>query len=214
MTDTITLTGIIATDPRALVTQTGLSITSFRLASTQRRYDRVKGEWVDGETNWYTITAFRQLAENVLTSLRKGQRVIVTGRVRIRAWESGERSGMTVEVDADAIGHDLVWGRSTFERRVVSSSGAATSASTPTGEAASGSGVEADSDSGSATDPVVGERSDEVGPEGADIGSTRDAAGGDTSPQGGPGEAPSADASGVSWGTPPAVRADEMPVPF
>jgi len=103
MTDTITLTGIIATDPRALVTQSGLSITSFRLASTQRRYDRVKGEWLDGETNWYTVTAFRQLAENVLGSLRKGQRVVVTGRLRIRSWEAGDRSGMTVEVDADAI---------------------------------------------------------------------------------------------------------------
>ncbi len=51
MPDTITITGIVATMPRALHTAEGLSITSFRLASTQRRYDRVKAGWVDGETN-------------------------------------------------------------------------------------------------------------------------------------------------------------------
>lgn len=120
MTDTITLTGLVATTPRHLVTSEGLPITSFRLASTQRRYDRGAQKWIDGETNWYTITAFRQLAINVVGSVNKGQRVVVSGKLRVRDWESGDRAGTTVEVDADALGHDLSWGTSVFTRSVAS----------------------------------------------------------------------------------------------
>lgn len=118
MSDTLTLTGLVATTPKHLVTSAGLSITSFRLASNQRRYDRAKQEWVDVDTNWYTITAFRQLANNVVHSLHKGQRIVVTGRVRIRDWNNEEKqtSGTTIEVDAEAIGHDLTWGTSVFTR--------------------------------------------------------------------------------------------------
>ena len=200
MTDTITLTGIIATDPRALVTQTGLSITSFRLASTQRRYDRVKGEWVDGETNWYTVTCFRQLADNVLASLRKGQRVVVTGRVRIRAWESGERSGMTVEVDADAVGHDLVWGRSTFERRVASAS-SATAGSSPA--AGGGDPTVASDESGSAPETEADHGTGHGGPpDGAATDASSDP------------DRVAIPEDGADWGAPAAVGADEVAAPF
>lgn len=201
MTDTITLTGIIATDPRALVTQSGLSISSFRLASSQRRYDRVKGEWVDGETNWYTVTAFRQLADNVLASLRKGQRVVVTGRVRIRSWESGERSGMTVEVDADAIGHDLVWGRSTFERRVASAPAVGPVAPT----AAGGDDPAATSGLDGAAPRTEGDGG--VGHGGPSDGSASDASSSDPDRVAVPDE-------GADWGAPPAIGADEAPAPF
>jgi single-strand DNA-binding protein len=118
MTDTITLTGLVATVPRHMVTSEGLSITSFRLASTQRRFDRSKSEWVDGETNWYTITAFRQLALNIVGSINKGERVIATGRLRIRDWTKDEKAGTNIEVDADAIGHDLSWGSAVFSRSI------------------------------------------------------------------------------------------------
>ncbi|HEY4151783.1 MAG TPA: single-stranded DNA-binding protein [Pseudolysinimonas sp.] len=101
-------------------TVAGLPITSFRLASTQRRYDRGTQKWIDGDTNWYTITAFRQLAINVVGSVNKGQRIVVSGKLRVRDWESGDRAGTTVEVDADAIGHDLSWGTSVFTRSVAS----------------------------------------------------------------------------------------------
>lgn len=121
MTDTITLTGLVATVPRHLVTAEGLPITSFRLASTQRRYDRRAGVWVDGDTNWYTVSCFRQLAIHAATSIVKGDRVMASGRLRIRDWNSGERSGTTIEVEADALGHDLVWGNSTFTRTVTAS---------------------------------------------------------------------------------------------
>lgn len=116
MSDTITLTGLVATPPKHIVTSEGLQITSFRLASTQRRYDKTQAAWVDADTNWYTVTAFRTLAANAIGSILKGQRVIVTGRLRIRDWESGEKSGTTIEVDADSLGHDLTFGTSAFTR--------------------------------------------------------------------------------------------------
>ncbi len=116
MSDQITLTGIVATPPKHIVTNEGLQITSFRLASTQRRFDRAQDKWVDADTNWYTVTAFRALAANAIGSILKGQRVIVSGRLRIRDWVSGEKTGTTIEVDADSLGHDLTFGTSAFTR--------------------------------------------------------------------------------------------------
>ncbi len=130
MTDSITLTGLVATAPRHIVTSEGLAISSFRLASTQRRFDRSTERWIDGDTNWYTITGFRQLAINVASSVGKGQRVVVVGRLKIREWENGERSGTTIEVEADSVGHDLAWGTSVFTRNISS-----TATSTPEGVA-------------------------------------------------------------------------------
>ena len=118
MPDLITLTGLVATPPRHLVTSEGLPITSFRLASTQRRFDRPQQKWIDGETYWYTVTAFRQLALNSNASVEKGQRVLVTGRLKIRDWQNGERTGTTIEIEAEAIGHDLAWGTAAFTRSV------------------------------------------------------------------------------------------------
>lgn len=122
MTDNITLVGFVATVPKHLITGEGLPITSFRLASTQRRFDRSQGRWTDGETNWYTITAFRQLAMNTAGSISKGDRIVVTGRLRIRGWEVADRSGTNVDVEADAVGHDLSWGTSAFTRTIVTAS--------------------------------------------------------------------------------------------
>ena len=116
MTDNITLTGLVATTPRHLTTSEGLAITSFRLASSQRRFDRAANRWVDGDTNWYTVSSFRALAENVATSVSKGDRVIVTGKLRIRDWENTDRSGTTVEIEAEALGHDLTWGIASYTR--------------------------------------------------------------------------------------------------
>ncbi|MCY7290346.1 MAG: single-stranded DNA-binding protein [Cryobacterium sp.] len=116
MTDSITVTGIVATTPRHLVTSSGLAITSFRLASSQRRFDRVKQTWVDAETNWYTVSSFRQLAHNVVRSVQKGEHVVVAGRLRIRPWENADRNGTSVEVEADTVGHDLAWCSTVYTR--------------------------------------------------------------------------------------------------
>ncbi|MCS5714421.1 single-stranded DNA-binding protein [Herbiconiux sp. CPCC 205716] len=123
MTDTMTLTGVVATLPRHITTNTGLDITSFRLASSQRRFDREQQKWVETDTNWYTVTGFRQLAQNMAASIEQGQRVVVSGRVRIRPWENAERSGTTIEIEADALGHDLGWGTAVWARTQSSGSG-------------------------------------------------------------------------------------------
>ena len=116
--ETTTITGLVATTPRHLVTKDGLPITSFRLASSNRRFDRGSMEWVDGETNWYTITSYRTLAINTATSISKGDRIVVSGTLRIRDWDNGERVGTSVELEASNIGHDLAWGTSAFTRTV------------------------------------------------------------------------------------------------
>lgn len=117
--ESLTICGLIATTPRHLVTQDGLPITSFRIAASQRWFDRKTSKWADGETNWYTVTAFRQLAINMSQSFAKGDRVVISGRVRVRDWDNGERAGTTVEVEATAAGHDLAWGNSAFTRNVL-----------------------------------------------------------------------------------------------
>lgn len=114
--NTVTAAGIIATTPRHIQTEEGLDITSFRLASNRRRYDDELQQWVDVDTNWYTVVAFRALAANAEKSLKKGDRVVVSGRVRIRDWEHDSGSGTSVEVEADALGHDLLWGTTTYSR--------------------------------------------------------------------------------------------------
>ena len=110
-----TITGLVATTPRLLITADGLPITSFRLASTsQKLLDPTSGTLVDGETNWFTITAFREIAINIAGSVNKGERVVVSGILRVRDWDNGSRAGTSVEVEAEAIGHDLAFGTSVY----------------------------------------------------------------------------------------------------
>lgn len=116
MTDQLTLTGLIATTPRHIVTAEGLAITSFRLASQQRRFDKSTGGWADADTNWYTVTAFRDLALNASQSLNKGDRVLAVGRLKVRDWSNDDRSGTSVEVEAESLGHDLHWGVTSYQR--------------------------------------------------------------------------------------------------
>jgi len=112
----IAVAGNIATSVQSKVTTAG-RIASFRLASNVRRFDRTRGVWYDAETNYFTVTCWRQLADNVLGSVSKGQPVVVAGRVHVRQWKNGEREGITVEIEANAVGHDLSRGTSTFHRK-------------------------------------------------------------------------------------------------
>jgi single-strand DNA-binding protein len=116
MNQKVTVQGLVATTPRHLVTQAGLPITSFRVAASTQKFDEVSGKWIEGETNWYTITAFKALAINSAQSVSKGDRILLTGNLKVRDWDNGERAGTSVEIEADSIGHDLTYGTSVFER--------------------------------------------------------------------------------------------------
>ncbi|WP_082297348.1 single-stranded DNA-binding protein [Microbacterium sp. GCS4] len=116
MQDIVTIVGNVATDPTQGRTAGGVPVTNFRLASSHRRFDDATQTWVEVATNWYSVAAFRGLAENVKTSLRAGDSVIVVGRLKIRAWENNGKQGTSVDIDADAIGHDLKWGTANYRR--------------------------------------------------------------------------------------------------
>ena len=118
MTQVISATGLVATDPQLKTTSKDDSVVSFRLAATGRRFNQDEGKWESTATNWYTVICFRKLADHVSQSIAKGDRVLVRGKIRVRDWDNGERSGTAVEIDAESIGHDLLFGTTTFNRIV------------------------------------------------------------------------------------------------
>lgn len=117
MSEQLTVVGNIASEPRQGLTGSGVPYLSFRVASDQRRWDRATGAWVSATPSFYTVNAYRSLAENAAGSLQVGDRVIVSGRFRLRDWADGSRRGTTAEIDADALGPELRWGRTVFHAR-------------------------------------------------------------------------------------------------
>jgi single-strand DNA-binding protein len=117
--NTVVIVGNLGANPEYRRLDNGIEVANFRVGSTRRRYDRATGQWVDGPTSWWRVTCWRGLAANVAHSLRRGERVVVVGRPQVVPWETEDgRSGTSVEVEAQAVGHDLAWGTSTFERVV------------------------------------------------------------------------------------------------
>ena len=109
MPDThVTIVGNLTDDPEVTFTPNGAAVTNFRVAVTARIKDG--DTWRDGDTSFYRITAWRQLAEHIGDSLSKGHRVIVYGTLRQRSWqtEDGERRS-AVEVQAEEVGPSLKW---------------------------------------------------------------------------------------------------------
>lgn len=156
MSDLITVRGFVATDPNNRTMKSGQQMSSFRLASTERRFDKESQGWVDGTTNWYTVNMFRGLASNAGMCLRKGQPVIVTGRLRIRDWQTEEKSGTAIEIEADSVGHDLVWGTALFNRVNPKASGE------PEAEADAPAASETQSSGSENVDTVTGEIADGI----------------------------------------------------
>lgn len=112
----VTLTGVVATVPE-YKEHDGTPLLSFRLVAAERRRDRRTGEWGNGAQTWATVTCWRGLAANVKDSVHAKDRVIVRGRLRTEEWvgQDGQRR-LTVAVTADAVGPDLNWGTTVFER--------------------------------------------------------------------------------------------------
>lgn len=116
MNDSITVRGFVATEIKTSTTPGGVATANFRLGSTGRRFDRSANAWVDGTTNWFTVQGYRQLAGNMGCSIKKGQRVIVVGRLKMRSWEKDGRVYHVAEIDAESVGHDLMWGAAHYTR--------------------------------------------------------------------------------------------------
>ena len=104
----ITIIGNLVDDPQLRYTPTGQAVASFRVASTPRFMDRQTNEWKDGDSLFLSCNIWRQAAENVAESLQRGMRVIVSGRLRQRSYETKEGEKRTVyEIEVDEVGPSL-----------------------------------------------------------------------------------------------------------
>ena len=107
---TLTVAGNLTADPDLRYTQTGIAVAAFTVAASRRTYDSDSGQWKDGETLFMRCSVWRELAEHAAECLTKGMRVVVTGRLRQREYETTEGEKRTVyEVDADDVGPSLRW---------------------------------------------------------------------------------------------------------
>ena len=120
----ITVIGNLTADPELRWTQSGAAVADFTVASTPRTYDRNAGEWRDGDTLFMRCSVWRDTAENVAESLRKGMRVIVQGRLTQRSYDTqqGERRTV-VELQVDEIGPSLRRARAQVTRTAPSGGG-------------------------------------------------------------------------------------------
>jgi single-strand DNA-binding protein len=115
----VTIIGTVLNTPeRRRLDKTDAVVTTFRVASHPRRYDRTNGQWVDAPNLRIKVTCWRRLAEGVAESLVVGDPVVVYGRITSRDWtnEQGEPR-LSYEVEADVVGHDLSRGQAKFQRR-------------------------------------------------------------------------------------------------
>jgi single-strand DNA-binding protein len=104
----VTIVGNLTDDPELKFTSSGHALSKFRVASTPRTMDKASGEWKDGEPLFMACTAWRQMAEQVAESLKRGDRVIVVGRLRQRSYETQQGEKRTVvELEVDEVGPSL-----------------------------------------------------------------------------------------------------------
>jgi len=111
----VTVVGNLTDDPELRFTPNGAAVANFRLAVTPRV--RQGDQWTDGETSFFRVNAWRNMAENVTESCGKGARVMVVGRLRSRSWETpeGERRSV-VEIEADEVGASLKFAQASLHK--------------------------------------------------------------------------------------------------
>ena len=104
----LTITGNLTADPELRFTPSGAAMTRFTVASTPRLFDQQAGQWRDGDPLFMSCTAWRDMAENIAESLHKGDRVVVTGRLRLSKWETPEgEKRQQHQLDVEEIGASL-----------------------------------------------------------------------------------------------------------
>jgi len=113
----ITVVGNLTADPELRYTQSGLAVANFTIASTPRSFDRASNEWKDGEALFLRASVWREFAEHVAGSLTKGSRVIASGRLKQRSYETKEGERRTsIELEVDEIGPSLRYATASITR--------------------------------------------------------------------------------------------------
>jgi len=113
----ITVTGRVVTDVATRVTASGVKVADFRILCQERRYDSEQETWVDGDRLYMRVTGWRTLAEG-MSSLEKGDRVLVSGRLKVHEYTGQDGTSRTsTEIDARAVGPDLAWHTVIVNRR-------------------------------------------------------------------------------------------------
>ena len=151
---TVTVTGWVATDPKLHVVPNGSDLVSFRLASTARYFDRPNNQWVDRDTEWFTVRVFRAAAFLVEESLRKGQPVVVVGRLHTNEWTSDTGQRTDLVIDAQTVGHDLTRGVARFTRAVVDAKAAEAEDSAQEGAVEEAAVEDAEAEDGKVLEPA------------------------------------------------------------
>jgi single-strand DNA-binding protein len=122
----ITVVGNLTSDPELRYTQSGLAVANFTIASTPRNFDRASNDWKDGEALFLRASCWREFAEHVAGSLTKGSRVIATGRLKQRSYETKEGEKRTsIELEVDEIGPSLRYATAQVTRAASSRDGGA-----------------------------------------------------------------------------------------
>ena len=126
--NSVTLVGNLTDDPELRFTAQGAAVANFRIAVSKRIRDPQTNEWKDGDTSFFRVNVWRQLAENVAESLTRGTRVVVTGTLKMRQWETqeGEKRSV-VEIEATEVGPSLKWATAKIEKASRSNQGGAAS---------------------------------------------------------------------------------------
>lgn len=130
----VTLVGNLVDDPKLRTTDGGAEVAGFRVASTSRRFDKAEQRWVDSGALFLSVSCWRALGANAAASLRRGDPVVVTGKLTTRTYEKDGQTRSVAELEALAIGPDLARGTAVFRR----------SARPPEAAAGAGAGAEAD----------------------------------------------------------------------
>jgi single-strand DNA-binding protein len=128
----ITVVGNLTDDPELRFTPSGAAVAKFRVASTPRVFDKASGEWKDLEALFLACTVWRQMAEHAAESLQRGARVVVTGRLKQRSYETREGEKRTViELDVDEVGPSLRYATAKVQKMQRTSGGSGYAQTTP-----------------------------------------------------------------------------------
>ncbi len=126
----VTIVGNLTGAPELRYTQTGVAVANFTIASTPRQFDKAKNEYVDGDALFLRASVWREVAEHVAGSLTKGSRVIATGRLKQRSYETKEgEKRSSIELEVDEIGPSLRYATAQVSRVSAGGSGHAVAAS-------------------------------------------------------------------------------------